>query len=76
MYPGSKNKNGCVKDIPNHARQLTDTSSLNMFFNDDVFKKIVLGENYFRITGMSDEYAAPPVCGDSVSSPIMKTTIK
>jgi len=65
-YPGTLNKNGCVKDVPNHARQLTDTSSINMFFQDEAFRKIVLGENFFRLTGLSDIYAAPPVCGDSV----------
>jgi len=65
-YPGTKNGNGCVKDIPNHARQLTDTSSINMFLNDDVFKKIVLGENFFRIIGQADIFSAPPVCGDSM----------
>lgn len=66
LYPGTMNKNGCMKDIPNHARQLTDTSSINMFFDDETFRKIVLGENFFRITQLSDIYAAPPVCGDSV----------
>jgi len=66
IFPGTKNKNGCVKDLPNHARQLTDTSSLNMFLNDEVFKKIVLGENFFRIIGQTDTFAAPPVCGDSM----------
>jgi hypothetical protein len=65
-YPGLKNGNGCIKDIPNHARQLTDTSSLNMFLDDEVFKKIVLGENFFRLIGQTDTFAAPPVCGDSM----------
>jgi len=64
-FPGTKNRNGCVKDVPNHARQLTDTSSINMFLDDDAFKKIVLGENYFRLTGLDTLYAPPPVCGDS-----------
>ena len=68
LYPGTMKKNGCMKDIPNHARQLTDTSSINMFFDDDTFRKIVLGENFFRITQLDDVYAAPPVCGDSVSN--------
>jgi len=65
-FPGTKNKNGCVKDVPNHARQLTDTSSINMFLDDESFRKIVLGENFFRLTGLSDIYAAPPVCGDTL----------
>ena len=65
-FPGTKNKNGCVKDMPNHARQLTDTSSINMFLDDEAFREIVLGENFFRITGLDDVFEAPPVCGDTV----------
>lgn len=66
QYPGQLGKNGCMKDVANHARQLTDTSSINMFFEDEAFRKIVLGENFFRITGLGDSFAAPPVCGDSM----------
>ena len=67
QFPGQLNKNGCMKDEANHARQMTDTSSVNMFFEDEAFRKIVLGENFFRITGLAEIYAPPPVCGDSVS---------
>ena len=66
-YPGLKQyKNppsGCVKDIANHARQYTDTSSINMFLDNAAFKKIVLGENYFRLLDMDDKFAPPPICG-------------
>ena len=66
-YPGLKAKpSGCMKDKKNHARQQTDTSTINMFFNDEAFKKIVLGENYFRINRLTD-FTPPPVCGDTVS---------
>ena len=65
-YPGQLNKNGCMKDEANHARQLTDTSSINMFLEDEAFRRIVLGENFFRITGLADAFAPPPLCGDSV----------
>ena len=68
QYPGLKRGNGCVKDKKNHARQVTDTSSINMFLNDEAFQKIVLGGNYFRITRLQDTFTPPPVCGDSVSS--------
>lgn len=53
---------GCMKDKASHARQLTDTSSINMLLDDEAFRKIVLGENFFRITGMQDTFQAPPVC--------------
>jgi len=54
---------GCMKDEMNHARQVTDTGSINIFLNNDAFRKIVLGENYFRLTGLDSIYAPPPVCG-------------
>ena len=67
-YPGLKEKpNGCMKDKANHARQQTDTSTFNMFLNDEAFQKIVLGGNYFRINRLTNAFNPPPVCGDSVS---------
>ncbi len=63
-YPAS----GCVKDVANHARQYTDTSSINMFFENEAFRKIVLGENYFRLAGIDDKFAPPPICGDDSGS--------
>jgi len=65
-FPGTINGKGCMKDKANHARQLTDTSAINMFFNDEAFRKIVLGENYFKILGLEKQFQPPPVCGDSV----------
>ena len=66
LYPGLKKfkfpPSGCMKDEANHRRQVTDTSAVNIFFNDDVFRKVVLGENYFKLTGLAREYAAPEVC--------------
>ena len=66
-YPGLKRGNGCVKDKKNHARQVTDTSSINMFFNDEAFQKIVLGGNYFRITRLEDTFTPPQVCEEKAS---------
>jgi len=66
-YPGLKEKpNGCMKDKKNHAKQVTDTSAINMFFNDETFRKIVLGENFFNLLGLNTTFQPPPVCGDSV----------
>ena len=58
---------GCMKTEDNHARQVTDTGSINIFLDDESFRKIVLGENYFRLTGLDSTYAPPPVCGTDVS---------
>jgi len=70
-YPGLKDldkANGCVKDKANHARQVTDTSAINMFLEDEAFSLIVLGGNYFRILRLEETFAPPPVCGDTVLS--------
>ena len=66
QYPGLLQGKGCVKDRKNHAKQVTDTSSINMFFNDEAFQKIVLGGNYFKITRLQDTFTPPPVCEDKV----------
>lgn len=66
---------GCMKDKANHARQLTDTSSINMFLSDEAFKNIVLGNNYFRLTGLDDTYAAPPLCGYDVRQIVGSPTV-
>eukprot|EP00091_Calanus_sinicus_P014764 TRINITY_DN3243_c0_g1_i2.p1 TRINITY_DN3243_c0_g1~~TRINITY_DN3243_c0_g1_i2.p1 ORF type:complete len:260 (-),score=73.41 TRINITY_DN3243_c0_g1_i2:132-911(-) len=65
-FPGLVNGKGCMKDKKNHARQVTDTGSINMFLNDEAFQKIVLGGNYFKINRLEDTFAPPPVCGDSL----------
>ena len=65
-YPGMKQfkevPTGCMKDEANHRRQVTDTSAVNIFFDDDTFKKIVLGENFFKLTGLDKQFKAPDVC--------------
>jgi hypothetical protein len=55
---------GCHKTDANHAMQTTDTSSVNMFFDDEAFSKIVLGGNFFEAAGISTTFAPPPVCRD------------
>ena len=50
-----------------HARQLSDTSSINMFLDDEAFRNIVLGDNYFRLIGEDDKFRAPHVCGAEVN---------
>lgn len=53
---------GCHKTDANHAMQQTDTSSINMFFDDEAFSKIVLGGNFFEAAGLSTTFAPPPIC--------------
>ena len=69
-YPGLQQykypPSGCMKDKPNHARQVTDTSSINIFLSDNAFRKIVLGENYFRLAGIDGQFSSPKVCGAEV----------
>ena len=47
-----------------HSEQVADTSSLNMFFDDEAFAAVVLGGNFFRVAGISTTFAAPPICRD------------
>ena len=49
-----------------YKRQVTDTSALNVFFKDDLFKKIVLGENYFKLTGLKEKFSAPRLCRNRI----------
>lgn len=55
---------GCHKEDHMHSEQVADTSSLNMFFDDEAFSAIVLGANFFRVAGISTKFAAPPICRD------------
>ena len=57
---------GCMKDEANHRRQVTDTSAINAFFSAKAFRKIVLCENYFKLTGLDREFAAPQMCENSM----------
>ena len=55
---------GCHKEDHMHSEQVADTSSLNMFFDDEAFAQVVLGGNFFRVAGISTTFAAPPICRD------------
>ena len=65
-YPGleqfMKPPKGCMKSEENYNRQVTDTSAINVFLTDNAFRKIVLGENYFKLTGLDSEFVAPEMC--------------
>ena len=48
--------------------QVTDTSAINMFLNDEAFANIVLGGNYFKILRYENCYSVPESV-QSISSP-------
>ena len=43
-----------------YAKELEITSRVNRFLTDDAFRKIALGENYFRLLNL--DYRAPEIC--------------
>ena len=62
-------RGGCHKTEMTHSEQITDTSSLNMFFNDELFSSMVLGTNFFRVAGLETTFAAPPLCRHDPETP-------
>ena len=66
VIPGVKgygnDRGGCHKTEMTHSEQITDTSSLNMFYNDELFTQMVLGANFFRVAGLETKFAPPPLC--------------
>ena len=49
---------------------VTDTSSLNMFYNDELFSMMVLGTNFFRVASLESTFAAPPLCRSGLLCPV------
>ena len=60
ILPGTDFLASRDKDIDVYRTELEVTSRILHDLNDDAFRNIALGENYFRLLGL--EYAAPPVC--------------
>jgi len=58
-----------------HSEQITDTSSLNMFYNDELFTNMVLGTNFFRVASLETTFAAPPLCRHDPDTPTQTTTV-
>ena len=44
-----------------HAEEVEVTSRINRYLDENAFRDIALGENYFRLMGM-DKYLAPQIC--------------
>lgn len=60
ILPGTDFVAAANKTFDQYARELEVTSRVNKFLSDDAFRKIALGENYFRL--MNLDYRAPEVC--------------
>ena len=48
------------KPFEQYWKELEITSRVNRRLNDEAFRQIALGENYFRLLNL--DYVAPPVC--------------
>jgi len=68
-------RGGCHKTEMTHSEQITDTSSLNMFYNDELFTNMVLGTNFFRVASLETTFAAPPLCRHDPDTPTQTTTV-
>jgi len=63
ILPGSDFVAAANKSPDQYAKELEVTSRVGRVLSDDAFRKIMLGENYFRLLGL--DYRAPPVCARS-----------
>jgi hypothetical protein len=63
ILPGSDFVAAANKSPDQYAKELEVTSRVGRVLSDDAFRKIMLGENYFRLLGL--DYKAPPICGRS-----------
>jgi hypothetical protein len=60
ILPGTDFVAAGTKDYAKYANELDVTSRVNKFLSDEAFRKIALGENYFRLMGV--DYVAPQIC--------------
>ena len=60
ILPGTDFLASRDKDFDVYRTELEVTSRINRHLDDDAFRNIALGENYFRLLNL--EYEAPPVC--------------
>ena len=61
ILPGTDFVAAANKSPDQYAKELEVTSRVGRVLSDEAFRKIMLGENYFRLLGL--DYRAPPVCG-------------
>jgi len=60
ILPGSDFVAARNKKPDQYAKELEITSRVDKFLSDDAFRKIALGENYFRLLNL--DYEAPQIC--------------
>jgi len=71
ILPGSDFVAAGTKSYDQYAKELEVTSRALKFLDNDAFRNIALGENYFRLLGL--DYTAPPVCA-GYTPPVPKYT--
>ena len=62
VLPGTDFLASGDKDLEVYRTELNVTSRIYRYLNDDAFRNIALGENYFRLLNL--DYTAPPVCAE------------
>ena len=60
ILPGTDFLASSDKDLEIYRNELDITSRVLAHLDDDAFRNIALGENYFRLLGL--DYTAPPIC--------------
>ncbi|MCY4512494.1 MAG: amidohydrolase family protein [Bdellovibrionales bacterium] len=60
ILPGTDFVASRKKTFKIYKKELQVTSKINKYLNDEAFRNIALGNNYFRL--MSLNYQAPPIC--------------
>ena len=60
ILPGTDFVASGNKDFEIYRTELHVTSRINRYLNDNAFRNIALGQNYFRLLGL--DYTAPQVC--------------
>ena len=61
VLPGTDFLASADKDFDVYRTELQITSRIFRYLNDEAFRNIALGQNYFRLLGL--EYVAPQICG-------------
>ena len=60
ILPGTDFLASGDKDLEVYRTELDVTSRINRYLDDEAFRNIALGENYFRLLDL--DFEAPPIC--------------
>ena len=66
ILPGTDFLASGDKDLEVYRTELDVTSGINRYLDDEAFRNIALGENYFRLLDL--DFAAPPICPAPVAA--------